>query len=48
MQQQRNRARRATGHVETRHLKSGSVYYAKLKLPDGSQPRRSLGKVWNK
>lgn len=39
---------RSTGHVEIRQRKSGPVYYAKLKLPDGSQPRRRLGKVWSK
>ena len=37
-----------TGHVEVRHLKAGDAYYAKLKLPDGTQPRRRLGRVWTK
>lgn len=37
-----------TGYIETRRLKRGDAYYAKLKLPDGTQPRRRLGKVWDK
>ena len=28
--------------------RSAIVFYAKLKLPDGSQPQRRLGKVWTK
>ena len=39
---------KATGHVEVRHLARGDVFYAKLKLADGTQPRRKLGKVWTK
>jgi integrase len=38
----------ATGHVEVRDRGGGPVFYAKLKLPDGSQPRRRLGRVWAK
>jgi integrase len=38
----------ATGHVEIRDRGGGPTYYAKLKLPDGTQPRRRLGKVWTK
>ena len=38
----------ATGHVETRDRGGGPVFYAKLKLPDGTQPRRRLGHVWTK
>jgi integrase len=37
-----------TGHVEQRDRGGGPVFYAKLKLPDGSQPRRRLGRVWTK
>jgi hypothetical protein len=37
-----------TGYVRTIERKDGPVYYAKLKLPDGSQPQRRLGKVWAK
>ncbi|WP_249009266.1 site-specific integrase [Conexibacter sp. DBS9H8] len=39
---------RPTGHIEVRQLKGGDTFYAKLKLADGSQARRSLGKVWAK
>jgi integrase len=28
--------------------REGDTWYAKLKLPDGSQPQRSLGRVWTK
>ncbi len=42
------RAVQATGHVETRDRGGGPVFYAKLKLPDGTQPRRRLGHVWTK
>jgi hypothetical protein len=38
----------ATGFVLTREGKRGAVFYASLKLPDGTQPRRRLGKVWTK
>jgi integrase len=37
-----------TGYVRTIERKDGPVYYAKLKLPDGTQPQRRLGKVWMK
>jgi integrase len=37
-----------TGYVRTIQRKGGAVFYAKLKLPDGSQPQRRLGKVWTK
>jgi integrase len=37
-----------TGHVEIRNRGGGQVFYAKLKLPDGTQPRRRLGRVWAK
>jgi len=37
-----------TGYVRTIERKGGAVFYAKLKLPDGSQPQRRLGKVWTK
>ena len=39
---------RATGYVRTIERKDGPAFYAKLKLPDGSQPQRRLGKVWTK
>jgi hypothetical protein len=38
----------ATGYVRTIDRKTGPVYYAKLKLPDGTQPQRRLGRVWTK
>jgi len=38
----------ATGHVQTRDRGGGPVFYAALKLPDGTQPRRRLGRVWTK
>src|SRR5215207_2223969 len=38
----------ATGYVRTIDRRGGAVFYAKLKLPDGSQPQRRLGKVWTK
>ena len=41
-------AQHATGYVRTIPRKGGPVYYAKLKLPDGSQPQRRLGRVWTK
>jgi integrase len=37
-----------TGYVRVIERKGGPVYYAKLKLPDGSQPQRRLGRVWTK
>jgi integrase len=40
--------RHATGYVRVIERRGGPVYYAKLKLPDGSQPQRRLGKVWTK
>jgi integrase len=39
---------RATGYVRIIERKDGPVAYAKLKLPDGSQPQRRLGKLWTK
>ena len=39
---------KATGYVRVIPRKGGPVFYAKLKLPDGSQPQRRLGKVWTK
>jgi integrase len=38
----------ATGYVRIIERKSGPVAYAKLKLPDGTQPQRRLGNVWTK
>lgn len=38
----------ATGYVRTIPRKGGDVYYAKLKLADGTQPQRRLGRVWTK
>jgi integrase len=38
----------ATGYVRTIERKGGPVYYAKLKLADGTQPQRRLGRVWTK
>jgi integrase len=37
-----------SGYVRVIDRKGGPVFYAKLKLPDGSQPQRRLGKVWAK
>ena len=37
-----------TGHVRLIERKSGPVYYAKLKLPDGREPQRRLGRAWLK
>ena len=37
-----------TGHVEVRDRRGGPTFYAKLKLPDGTQPRRRLGRKWAK
>ena len=44
----RQKTPRATGYVRTSERTGGPVFYAKLKLPDGSQPQRRLGKVWMK
>jgi hypothetical protein len=41
-------ASKPTGYVCTITRSGGAVFYAKLKLPDGSQPQRNLGKVWTK
>ena len=41
-------APKATGYVRSIERKDGLVAYAKLKLPDGSQPQRRLGKLWTK
>jgi Phage integrase, N-terminal SAM-like domain len=41
-------AEHATGYVRTIDRKGGAVFYAKLKLPDGTQPQRRLGRVWTK
>src|SRR4051794_6424994 len=38
----------ATGHVRIIERKGGPVAYAKLKLPDGTEPQRKLGKLWTK
>src|SRR4051794_3867936 len=38
----------ATGHVRIIERKGGPVFYAKLRLPDGTQPQRRLGKAWTK
>ena len=39
---------KATGYVRIVQRKSGPVAYAKLKLPDGTQPCPKLGKLWIK
>jgi integrase len=39
---------RPTGYVRTIERQEGPVLYAKLKLPDGSQPQRRLGRLWTK
>jgi integrase len=41
-------AQHVTGHVEIRKLAGGDRFYVKLRLPDGTQPRRPLGKVWSR
>src|SRR3954454_5789247 len=41
-------ATKPTGYVRTITRAGGEVFYAKLKLPDGSQPQRRLGKAWSK
>jgi hypothetical protein len=38
----------ATGHVRVIERKGGPVAYAKLKLPDGTEPQRKLGRLWTK
>jgi integrase len=40
--------RHATGYVREVPRRDGIVLYAKLKLPDGSQPQRRLGIKWDK
>src|SRR5215218_634162 len=37
-----------TGYVRTIERNGGAVFYAKLKLPDGTQPQRRLGRAWTK
>jgi integrase len=39
---------RATGHVRIIERRGGPVAYAKLKLPDGREPQRRLGRLWTK
>jgi integrase len=39
---------KATGYVRTIQRADGPVLYAKLKLPDGTQPQRRLGRLWTK
>jgi integrase len=39
---------RPTGYVRIIERKGGPVAYAKLKLPDGTQPCPKLGKLWRK
>jgi integrase len=41
-------AKHASGHVRVIERKNGAVFYAKLRLPDGSAPQRALGRVWAK
>lgn len=38
----------ATGHVRIIERKGGPVAYAKLKLPDGREPQRKLGRLWTR
>jgi integrase len=38
----------ATGHVRVIEGKRGPVFYAALRLPDGSRRQRSLGRAWLK
>jgi integrase len=38
----------ATGHIRVIERASGPVAYAKLKLPDGREPQRRLGRLWTK
>jgi integrase len=37
-----------TGYVRSIDRRGGPVLYAKLKLPDGTQPQRRLGRLWTK
>jgi integrase len=37
-----------TGYVRIIERQDGPVFYAKLKLPDGTQPQRRLGRAWTK
>jgi integrase len=37
-----------TGYVRTIERRAGPVFYAHLRLPDGSQPQRRLGPAWLK
>jgi integrase len=39
---------KATGYVRVIERRDGPVAYAKLKLPDGGQPQRRLGRLWTK
>jgi integrase len=41
-------AAKATGYVRVIERAEGPVLYVKLKLPDGSQPQRRLGRLWTK
>jgi hypothetical protein len=41
-------SKHAIGHVRTIQRSSGAVLYAKLKLPDGREPQRRLGRLWTK
>jgi integrase len=41
-------APRATGHIRVVDRKRGPVVYAKLRLPDGREPQRALGRLWTK
>lgn len=38
----------ATGYVRAIDRRDGPVLYAKLKLDDGTQPQRKLGRLWTK
>jgi integrase len=44
----RNPTRRATGHIRTIERADGLVLYAKLRLPDGTQSTRKLGRLWER
>ena len=39
---------KATGYIRTIQRREGPVFFAKLKLADGTQPQRRLGGVWPK
>ena len=41
-------AAKPTGYVRVSRAQGGPVAYAKLKLPDGTQPCPRLGKLWTK